>query len=901
MPDVPTFEPLWHALTDQEVLERLHTDAAAGLSQAEAARRLARYGANAIASRREAGARLRLVRQFNQPLIIILLAAGAGAALLGETVDAAVILGVVLVNAVAGYLQEAKALAALSALSRSMITEASVKRDGLWQVLPAEGLVPGDIVRLRPGDKVPADLRLLTAASLRLDESALTGESVPVDKTVAPLPGDTLAPERTNLAFAATVATSGQGTGVVVATGDAAAIGHIAALTAAADELATPLTRAIARFSRLVLGGILILAGLTFAVGLARGQPAGEMFMAAVALAVGAIPEGLPAAVTVILAIGVSRMAARRAVVRRLPAVETLGSTTVICTDKTGTLTRNRMTVATVVLPGGVWLAGPTGFAPAHNALAANRQALEQALTVAALCNDAVLTGDGDDFTGDPTEAALLTAARSAGLVLAGLATRLPRLAETPFASEHMFMATLHDDGAHRVRPLFFKGSVEAVLSRCDAAAGTSRNAAADAPRNAAAAATRNDAAIRQTAEDLGNQGLRVLALARKELPAGTTALDPGQHDDGLTFVGLIGLIDPPRPEAIAAVAACRQAGIMVKMITGDHAATAAAIGRAVGLAGDGPIQTMTGRDIEATPPDALPARAAASHVFARVSPEQKLRLVKALQSLGHVCAMTGDGVNDAPALKQADIGVAMGAGGTEAAKEAGDMVLADDNFATIAAAVEEGRGVFDNLTKFIVWTLPTNLGEGLVILAAVLFGLELPISPVQILWINMTTAGSLGLMLAFEPREPGVMERAPRDPGRPILDGVLLRRILVVGGLLLAAAFGLYEWEMAHGASVATARTVAVNVFVAVEALYLLNCRSLARPALARPLAGNPWILWGLAGAVVLQGVFTYVPFMQNLFGSAAITPQAWLRILGAAVIAFGVVEAQKQLESRV
>ncbi|MHC1790136.1 HAD-IC family P-type ATPase [Solidesulfovibrio sp.] len=875
-----TPQPIWHALAAEAALAVLATDPAVGLSPEEAASRLAQYGPNAITTRRQAGPLLRFLRQFHQPLIYILLAAGAVTAFLGEPVDATVICGVVLVNAIVGYLQEAKAVAALSALAKSMVTEAAVLRGGTWQVIAAEGLAPGDIVRLRSGDKAPADLRLLSVQSLRLDESALTGESVPVDKTMAPLPEDTPLAERTNLAFAATVVTYGQGQGLVAATGDAAAIGRIAALTAAADELATPLTKAITRFSHLVLYGILILAGLTFAVGVARGQGAADMFMAAVALAVGAIPEGLPAAVTVILAIGVSRMAARRAVVRRLPAVETLGSTTVICTDKTGTLTQNRMTVAELVLPGAVWTAGADGFVSrSPETDETGRAALIEALTAAALCNDAGLAPDGDGFTGDPTEAALLVAARRAGLVLDALAAGLPRLADEPFESERMYMATLHDAGPGRPRPLYFKGSAEAVLVRCQDADGPD---------------------IRDTVEEMGRRGLRVLALARAALPPETAAIAPGHLAGGLTFLGLVGMIDPPRPEAVAAVAACRRAGIMVKMITGDHAATAAAIGADIGLAGDAPIVAMTGRDIDATPPAELAARAAATHVFARVSPEQKLNLVKSLQSLGHVCAMTGDGVNDAPALKQADIGVAMGLGGTEAAKEAADMVLTDDNFATIAAAVEEGRGVFDNLTKFIVWTLPTNLGEGLVILAAVLAGLDLPISPVQILWINMTTAGSLGLMLAFEPREPGVMDRAPRDPRRPILDALLMRRVLVVGAVLLVAAFGLYEWELAAGASPEAARTVAVNVFVAVEALYLFNCRSLTRPALAQPLGGNPWVLWGVAAAAALQGLFTYAPFMHELFGSAAITPMAWLRILGAAVLGFLVVEAQKRLETQ-
>jgi calcium-translocating P-type ATPase len=878
MPESPPIRP-WHALDAADALDALAAKDT-GLAADEAASRLARFGKNALTAKGEISALRRFALQFHQPLIYILLAAGAVTAMLGEPVDASVILGVVLVNAVIGYFQEAKAVAALSALARSMVTEANVLRDGGWQVMAAENLVPGDVVRLRSGDKVPADLRLLTVQSLRIDESALTGESVPVDKSAAVLPEDTLLADRANLAFAASVVTYGQGTGVVTATGDAAAIGRIAALTAAADELATPLTRAIAKFSHIVLYGILALAGLTFAVGVARGQSPTDMFMAAVALAVGAIPEGLPAAVTVILAIGVARMAARRAVVRRLPAVETLGSTTVICTDKTGTLTQNRMTVVEIVLPTGVWtLDGQTFAGPPDGG-----EALAEALAAAALCNDATLAEDGETFTGDPTEAALLLAARRAGLSLEALAAARPRLYDEPFESERMFMTTLHHEGQGAPPTLYFKGSAETALPRCRDAAG----------------GLLDPEAVRRDIEAMGSRGLRVLALARRALPPGTAVIEPGCRDEGLTFLGLVGMIDPPRPEAKAAVAACRKAGVMVKMITGDHAATAAAIGGQLGLSGEAPIRAMSGRDIEAADDADLPALAEGTHVFARVSPEQKLRLVKALQSLGHVCAMTGDGVNDAPALKQADIGVAMGLGGTEAAKEAADMVLADDNFATIEAAVEEGRGVFDNLSKFIVWTLPTNLGEGLVILAAVLLGVDLPISPVQILWINMTTAGSLGLMLAFEPREPGIMERAPRDPRRPILDGLLIRRVLLVGGVLLLAAFGLYEWELAAGASREAARTVAVNVFVAMEALYLFNCRSLTRPALSMPLSGNRWVLAGVALAVVLQAFFTYVPFMQRLFGSAPIGAASWLRILAAAAAGFALVEFQKYLEAR-
>ncbi|MHC1712180.1 MAG: HAD-IC family P-type ATPase [Solidesulfovibrio sp.] len=893
----------WHGISAEEALARLGGDDRRGLSTAEADRRRREFGENRLTTRRGPGPLRRFLLQFHQPLLYILLAAGAGAAMLGETVDASVIFGVVLVNAVAGYIQEAKALSALSALARSMVAEAKVLRDGAWRAVPAEELVPGDVVRLRSGDKVPADLRLSFTQSLRLDESMLTGESAPVDKSPAPVAEDAPLAEQTCLVFAATVVTSGQGHGVVAATGDTAAIGRIATLTAEADDLETPLTQNIAKFSRVVLYGILALAGLTVAVGLGRGQTLASMFMAAVALAVGAIPEGLPAAVTVILAIGVSRMAARRAVIRRLPAVETLGSTTVICTDKTGTLTQNRMTVTEIYAGGVSWSVAETDFTPTASSIphipnipdAPNdpdgpgdertvREALFETLRAGVLCNDATPAGSETEFAGDPTETALLTAARKAGLRQEEEGKRLPRLADVPFESERMYMATLHENGPSGPRLLYFKGSTETVLARCRDALGFPL----DADR------------IGRTVEAMGRRGLRVLALARKTLPKTAQTIAPGDLEGGLTFLGLVGMIDPPRPEAVAAVAVCRRAGIMVKMITGDHAATATAVGAALDLAGGGEIATLNGREIETLPDAALPRLAENTQVFARVSPEQKLRLVKALQSLGHVTAMTGDGVNDAPALRQADIGVAMGQGGAEAAKEAADMVLTDDNFATIEAAVEEGRGVFDNLTKCIVWTLPTNVGEGLIVLAAVLSGTELPISPVQILWINMTTAGSLGLLLAFEPKEPGVMARAPRDPRRPILGAALARRVLLVGAALLAAAFGIFEWELAADASREAARTAAVNVFVAAEAFYLLNCRSLTRPALSMRLGDNPFVLWGMAGAIGLQLLFTYAPFMHSLFGSAAIGPMVWLRVVGAAAAVFLLVEAEKRFFPR-
>ena len=871
------------------VAARLGVDPARGLSVDEAGRRLRETGPNALAEKAGPGPLTRFLAQFGQPLVLILLLAAAASFALGHALDGSVICAVVLVNAVLGYVQEAKAVSALAALSRSMKVTAEVLRDGAFQVVEAETLVPGDMARLRAGDRVPADMRLCDARSLRINESALTGESVPVDKHPAPTPPDAPLAERACMAFATTVVANGQGLGLVTATGPRAEIGRIAHLTATVDALTTPLTRAIAKFSKALLVGILLLAALGFAVGVSRGEPPEAMFMAAVALAVGAIPEGLPAAVTVILAMGVSRMARRRAIIRHLPAVETLGSTTVVCSDKTGTLTQNRMTVAELATGHGHWRREGDAFVAATPGQAG--EAARQALLVGAvLCNDAEPAENEDGFTGDPTEAALLDAATAAGLDPAALRRTHPRLAEEPFDSGRMFMATLHAAPHRGGRWLVVKGSTEAVLARCLPA----RQPGFD------------PAAVRQQAETMGKHGLRVLAVAQKDLPGDVTAITAQTLGSGLRFLGLVAMIDPPRPEAVPAVAACRRAGVLVKMITGDHAATASAIAVELGLgepaaAGGAPrVLAMTGADIDAASDEVLPALAEKAQVFARVSPEQKLRLVRTLQALGHVVAMTGDGVNDAPALRQADIGVAMGRGGTEAAKEAADMVLADDNFATIAAAVEEGRGVFDNLTKFLVWTLPTNLGEGLVILAAVLFGLPLPISPVQILWINMTTAGSLGLMLAFEPREADVMARPPRDPRRSILDAALVRRVCLMGVLLLAASFGLYEWELAAGGTVAQARTVAVNVFAAMGALYLLSCRTLDRPAWALPLGGNPYVLLGIAAAAVLQLAFTYAAPLRDVFGAAAIGPMSWARVGIAAVAGFCIMEVEKRLLPR-
>ncbi len=889
----------WHQARD-EIITLLNSDLENGLNPEEVAQRLEQFGANALTAKQGQSAWMRFLLQFHQPLIYILIAAGVITAGLQEWVDSGVIFGVVLVNAIIGYIQESKAESALAALADTMIAEATVVRGGEKKRTPSTELVPGDIVLLQPGDKVPADLRLLKIRDLQVDESALTGESVPVEKREDPLEQETALADRINMAYASSMVTYGQATGIVIATGDNTEVGRISQLISTAQDLATPLTRKITHFSHILLYTILGLSAITVAVGMLRGQPLFDMFMAAVALAVGAIPEGLPAAVTITLAIGVSRMAKRKAIIRKLPAVETLGSTTVICSDKTGTLTENQMTVQAIMAGGVHFEISGTGYAPLGRIVRqdgtddVNTPALSECLRAGVLCNDSLLIekDKGWQVQGDPTEGALLVAAGKGGFNREETEKRFPRLDAIPFESQHQYMATLHDIGAGRPRLVYVKGAVEQILAKC--------TTSMDAKGNKG---TLHSEAVHQEVTRLAARGLRVLAFAYKELPADKTTINHEDVATGLTFLGLQGMIDPPRGEAVAAVKICQTAGISVKMITGDHPATAAAIAGQIGITTDAAENgtVLTGTDLEQLSDKELVTAAEGTNVFARATPEQKIRLVRALQATGNVVAMTGDGVNDAPALKQADIGVAMGITGTDVSKEAADMVLTDDNFSSIEAAVEEGRGVFDNLTKFIVWTLPTNLGEGLVILMAVFLGVTLPILPVQILWINMTTAGFLGLTLAFEPKEPGIMQRQPRNPETPILTGDLITRILLVGTLLLIGSFGLFRWELAAGASLDQARTVAVNTFIIMELFYLFNCRSLSKSILKLGLFTNMWVFVGVSSMLLLQIVYTYLPVLNRLFHSAPISLEAWVRIAGAGFAAFLIIEFEKMLRIRI
>ncbi|MEE9096162.1 cation-translocating P-type ATPase [Pseudarthrobacter phenanthrenivorans] len=894
-----------HGLPVHEVVLLLGTDAALGLGPDEVARRRAQFGANELPRGHGPGIARKLGHQFNNPLVYVLLAAAMVTVFLGDVLDSAVILAVVLVNTLIGFIQEVRAEAALDALHSLVRTRASVMRGGERKQVPSEDLVPGDLVLLGAGDKVPADLRLVRLSALRVDESALTGESDPVSKNEVVLPRLTAVADRRNMLYSGTLVTAGSGAGIVVAIGGETELGEIHRLMGTVQPAATPLTLKLARFSTTLTVAILALAAVAFLAGVARGERPGQMFTAAVALAVGAIPEGLPAAVTVTLAIGVRRMARRRAVVRRLPVVETLGSTTVICSDKTGTFTENQMTVRSVWTPSGTYDVTGSGYGPeghirpaaggeqqvdtATPTRAIEDESLRVCLLGGAACNDSAVRREGSSWQvrGDPTEAAMLVVAGKGGIRVPDFLGANPRRAELPFTSERQFMATLHSS-THPpdVGTVFAKGAVERVLDLCShemGADGGTRPLRRHLALNAAHA--------------FADSGLRVLATATMPLPVADGSLSATELRGRMTFTGLQAMQDPPRQAAAASVRACQLAGVDVKMITGDHVRTAVNVAAAVGLAGSGAAMALTGDELDGIPAGEFPAAVERATVFARVSPEQKLRLISALQARGHVAAMTGDGVNDAPALRQANVGISMGRTGTEVAKEASDIVLTDDDFATIEAAVEEGRNVFDNLTKFIVWTLPTNMAEGLVILVAILLGAALPILPTQILWINMTTALALGLMLAFEPKEPGLMSRPPRAPGRPLLTWALTVRILLVSALLLAGTWWLFDHELNNGATVAEARTSAVNLFVAVEVFYLFSCRSLTRPAWRTGPFGNRWLLAGVAVQGAGQLALTYTPLMNDLFHTAPIGPDAWLRIFGLALAASLVVAVDKRL----
>ena len=876
--------PPWHAETVEAAVERCGSSAR-GLASAEAAERLKADGPNRLAAGKRRSLAARLFAHINNLLIYVLVASALIAFLLGHAVDTVVIIAVVIINATIGFIQEGRAENALDAIRAMLTHEASVLRDGRRLTVPVESLVVGDVVLAEAGDRIPADLRLLRATNLRIEEAVLTGESAPADKSPDPVAADAPLGDRASIAYSGTLVASGQGAGLVVATGAATELGRISAMVGGVESLTTPLLRQMDAFAKRLTIVILAVAACVCAfAALVRGYEIEHAFMAAVGVAVAAIPEGLPAVMTITLAIGVRRMAQRNAIIRRLPAVETLGAVSTICSDKTGTLTLNQMTADVVVTASHAFKATGAGYEP-RGALTLDGVAIEPSaypalreIALAALiCNDASLRQAGPDWIvdGDPMEGALIALAIKAGIDAEDARRDFPRLAEIPFDARHRFMAALNETGAGRL--VTVKGAPERVLELC----GRQRSASGDEPLDAQM--------WRAAIDSLAAKGQRVIAFASRLAPPDAASLSFADVESGdLTLLGLVGLIDPPRPEAVRAIADCRAAGIDVKMITGDHASTAAAIARELGLE-KGSAEALTGRAIDAMDDDALRAALPTTAVFARTSPEHKLRLVEGLQAGGAVVSMTGDGVNDAPALKRADVGVAMGRKGTEAAKEAAEMVLADDNFATIAAAVREGRIVYDNLVKVLGWTLPTNGGQAMAIVAAILAGVTLPMTPAQILWVNMVTGVTLGLVFAFDPAEPGVMRRPPRDPRAPILSGLLIWRTALVSALFCVVVFAVFFWALRRGEELEHAQTFAVNAMVGLEIAYLFSVRLRhSAPFDFRAIRITRALALGVGAVVLLQVAFTYLPPLEFLYDTR---PIDWPDMGVAALAAVGLI----------
>jgi magnesium-transporting ATPase (P-type) len=884
-----------HALKSEEVLNELRSQRD-GLSGAEAAERLKAAGPNRLPAPPKEGPVKRFFKHFNDILIYILLVAGVAKAFLGEWVDACVIVAVAVINAVVGFIQEGKAEEALEGIRKMLSLRAHTRREGQWIELDAADLVPGDVVRLRSGDRVPADVRLLEATNLRVEESALTGESVPSDKKAEPVDANAGIGDRRSMAYSGTLVAAGTGLGVVTATGAGTELGRISRMMAEVEGLATPLTRQMAAFGKVLSFIIIGMAAVMFLIGwLLYGFGLDQLFSAAIGFAVAAIPEGLPAIMTITLAIGVQRMVQRNAITRKLTAVETLGSVTTICSDKTGTLTRNEMTVRHLVTRAGQYDVEGIGYSPKGKILRGGQEApiaanpdLQSLVEVMAVCNDSEIAQEDNQWKviGEPTEGALRTLGQKTNFDR----TNYQRIAVVPFESENKFMATLDRVPGDALR-ILLKGAPDRLLSRC-------------AQERAANGGTEplDPAFWEKQIDSLGGQGLRVLAAASREVQEGKSDLTIADLDKDMVFLGLVGIVDPPRPEAIEAIAACKQAGIRVKMITGDHAGTATAIGREMGITDttENP-KAVTGAELEAASDDDLRRMVPETDIFARTSPEHKLRLVQALQANNEVVAMTGDGMNDAPALKRADVGIAMGIKGTEATKEAAEIVLADDNFASIERAVEEGRTIYDNLQKAILFILPTNGAQSLVILLAVLLGLDLPLVPVQVLWANMVTAVTLSLALAYEPAEPEVMRRPPRRPGSPILGEYALWRIAFVSVLIGGATITVFRFEEHRGYSIAMAQTMAVNTLVLGQVFYLFNSRFIRESSLRLDLLFTNRVVWiAVAALIVLQLMFVYVPFLNLWFHSAPIPARAWFLPIGIGIFVFLAVEAEKAVVRR-
>lgn len=886
----------WHSLPAQQAIDELHSTSN-GLNESEALTRLSEYGSNCLPQPKQRSLLMRFLLQFHNILIYVLLASAATTLLLNHILDTVVILAVVFLNAIIGLIQEGKAEKAMDAIRHMLALQASVLRDGQRHSIAGEKLVPGDIVLLEAGDKVPADLRLLQNHGLQIQEAILTGESIPVEKHLNPTDLDAAIGDRHCMAFSGTTVTSGQGRGIVVATGGLTEIGQISGLLSTVELLTTPLVSQMNTFAKWLTGVILILASLLLAFGyFVQQQDFTSLFMAVVGLSVAAIPEGLPAVLTITLAVGVKVMAHRNAIVRRLPAIETIGSVSVICTDKTGTLTRNEMYVGSAVTTQAKFKITGVGYAPVGDILqdekviaVKSHSLLTDLGRAVTLCNDAELKKDKEEWSieGDPMEGALLAFAAKTGLDILAENQHWKRTDLIPFDAKYKFMATLnHDHESHAF--IFIKGAPEQLFKLCQ----TQRlDNGESQPIDLES--------WHQKAEEIASQGQRVLAIAVKPVKPEHSILEMPDLNEHVELLGIVGLIDPPREEAILAVAECQQAGIRVKMITGDHALTAAAIGRQIGLQNSENV--LTGNDLDKINDSELANIALETDIFARTSPEHKLRLVMALQAQGLTVAMTGDGVNDAPALKRADAGIAMGRNGSEAAKEASDLVLADDNFASIAAAVREGRTAYANIKKVISWTLPTNSGEASIIILALLLGLSLPITPIQILWVNMVTAVTLGIALAFENSSQETMSRPPRPRNSPLLSPTLVWHILFVTVLFVAGVFGIYSYAIQQGHSIELAQTLALNTLVVMEIFHLIYIRNMDSVKLTwQSIKGTKPVWIAIILVTLAQLAITYIPVLQGIFDTRAIPLIEGMMIIGLGIALFIIIESEKQIRLR-
>lgn len=887
----------WHVLPVKKVLSLLNTNIQ-GLNQKEVFKRREAYGSNRIPETAKEPTVLRFLRHFNHILIYVLLFAAIITALLNHWIDTFVILAVVMVNACIGFIQEGKAEKALDALREMLSPSATVIRQEERQTIPAKALVPGDVVLLESGDKVPADMRLIKAHGLIVDESILTGESAAVEKHTDPVAENAVLGDRASMSYSGTLVTSGQAKAVVVATGEYTEIGQISHLLSKVEMLKTPLIQQMDFFAQWLTVLILMVAGLLLAYGyFVQHHNFGELFMAVVGLSVAAVPVGIPAVLSITLAVGVQAMAQRNAIIRRLPAIETLGSVSVICTDKTGTLTKNEMTVVSILTAENQFKVEGSGYEPAgsiklHDQVI-NKESppllLKRLAQTAIFCNDAELQFRNGNWAieGDPMEAALLALAEKTGLSVSEHRKNWTRTDTIPFDARHRFMATLNHNH-HKHAFIFVKGAPEQLLAMCQ----KQENEYGELEPI-------NQTYWLEQIESIARSGQRVLALAAKPVSPEHTVLQLSDIENDLILLGMVGMIDPPREEAIAAVGVCLNAGIQVKMITGDHSATAGAIGRQIGL--KHPDKILTGLDIDSMSDTELASVVLEEDIFARTSPEHKLRLVMALQSHGMTVAMTGDGVNDALALKRADAGIAMGKKGNEVSKEAAELVLADDNFASIAAAVQEGRTVYDNLKKVISWTLPTNGGEAMTIILALLLGLTLPITPVQILWVNLITAVTLGLSLAFEPTEENTMRRPPRPRNEPILTGALVGHIILVSFLFICGVFGIYYYALDKGYSIELSRTIALNTLVVLEIFHLFYIRNIYGTSLTwQAVKGTKMVWMSVIVITIAQFAITYLPLLQTVFKTESIPFLDGVLIIIIGMVFFAVIEAEKQLRLR-